>query len=200
MKKTTLFGALTAITILSGTAANAAIINVAAGSLTDGPVGGVGAAHTLALEYRYNADGSIDTLIDSTVPSTDSIEDTLVGVVNNSGHTINSISLSGIGTSGYGVFDFDGDGYTIYGSTGYEGQFFNAANTLLGTTTFSNITGVSGIVNFPGLTNGGHAWFLLEDQISFIAPPITVVPVPAAIWMFGSGLLGLGALRRKAQI
>jgi hypothetical protein len=55
---------------------------------------------------------------------------------------------------------------------------------------------------------GGDGYFYLEDfdsedtvlQGSWnILPPTTVVPVPAAVWLFGSGLLGLvGIARRKA--
>ena len=36
---------------------------------------------------------------------------------------------------------------------------------------------------------------------SFVAGNVTVVPVPAAVWLFGSGLLGLfGVAKRKARI
>ena len=38
---------------------------------------------------------------------------------------------------------------------------------------------------------------LTQAQITGLQTPLTTVPVPAAIWMFASGLLGLGALRRK---
>lgn len=141
----------------------------------------VGAAASCAVLYTFNADGSVSTSVDSSISSTDGIEDTLAGVQNNSGHTINSITLSGIGTSSLGIFDFDGDGASSIPNPGsgpgntYFGQYSDSLGGLLGTTTFSAITTVStlndtGTVDFAGLTDGGSAWFVLEDQISFTAP------------------------------
>jgi len=44
----------------------------------------------------------------------------------------------------------------------------------------------------PNVRSGGNVWF---DDFS-----VTAVPVPPAIWLFGSGILGLGAiLRRKSR-
>jgi hypothetical protein len=188
--------------------ASATVINVAAGSLTNCPT--VGSANSCALVYRFNSDGSIDTLLDSTVPSTDGIEDTLTGVINNSGHTIDSIALSGVGIGGLGVFGFDGDGQSVIANPGsgpgdtYFGQYSNAAGAILGTTYFTNISSVSvfgdtGVVNFPGLPDGGSGWWVLEDQISFTAPPTVggTVPEPATMALLGLGLAGLGAMRRR---
>jgi len=47
----------------------------------------------------------------------------------------------------------------------------------------------SGNVTKPGFQNGSDLWFRTGDS---------AVPVPAAVWLFGSGLLGLvGMARRK---
>lgn len=187
---------------------SASVISVSPGSLTQCPI--VGSATSCAAVYRFNADGSVDTLVDSSISSTDDLEDTLVGVQNNSGHTINSLSLSGVGTSGLGVFDFDDDGESAISNPGsgpgdtYFGQYFDSAAALLGTTSFDNISTVSvsndtGRVNFAGLTNGGYGWWVLEDQISFSAPPTVAgsVPEPAEIALFGIGLLGFEGMRRR---
>jgi hypothetical protein len=50
-------------------------------------------------------------------------------------------------------------------------------------------------ISMNTLNNGAEEFFL--DGV-FSGPDIVVVPVPAAIWLFGSGLLGLvGIARRK---
>jgi hypothetical protein len=92
----------------------------------------------------------------------DGTEDTLFGIQNNSGSTLNSIVLSSPDTTFGGIFNFDFDGpcafdnpADCFGSTGYEGP----------NNTFANISAdhTSGTVNFtiPILT-GGSTWFALE--------------------------------------
>jgi len=47
---------------------------------------------------------------------------------------------------------------------------------------------------------GWPGWELHTRNASFsVTSEVAAVPVPAAIWLFASGLLGLGALRKKAQ-
>src|SRR5437899_11535970 len=53
----------------------------------------------------FNADGSRTTLVDPTQPPFDGIEDTLIGVQNNS-----TVSITMLGLSGTNIFGFDGDG------------------------------------------------------------------------------------------
>lgn len=43
--------------------------------------------------------------------------------------------------------------------------------------------------------------YMLDDSLtsaSFIAAPNSAVPIPAAVWLFGTGLLGLVAVKRKS--
>src|SRR6266566_1413992 len=74
----------------------------------------------------YNPDGSRITLVDPTQPPYDGIEDTLVGVQNDSTSSVASTALTGVG-----IFAFDGDGLCTqairpagcpYGPTRYEGR------------------------------------------------------------------------------
>ena len=198
---------LCAISILAAlsTPASATTIAVAlAGSLTQcAPTGSAG---TCAAVYQFNSDGSVDTLVDSSVPSTDGIEDTLIGIQNNSGHTLDSLTLDGMGLS---IFGFDGDGHSTVLNPGtgpgdtYFGHYFDGIGGPLGTTSFSGINGAAdvGTIDFAGLVSGGYGWFVLEEQIDFNAPPIvSSVPLPAALPLMASALGFVGiARRRKTQ-
>lgn len=101
----------------------------------------------------------------------DQIEDTLVGVVNNSKIPITSIKL----TSNNAIFGFDGDG--ICGISPNTGQPYNPrpAGCPFGPTgyegpgvTFNVTSSTTGVVNFgPAIApNGGTAYFSLEDSLT----------------------------------
>jgi hypothetical protein len=144
-----------------------------------------------------NAKGVATVQVDPAAPPDgyDGVEDTLIGVQNNSGRPISSINLASTTAT---IFGFDNDGICDpidwpaptttntppgcpgpqgFGPTGYEGPG----------TSFSNISPneATGTVNFsPALASGGSAYFGLEDalqagqlrssQTGPIAGPITV--------------------------
>jgi hypothetical protein len=93
----------------------------------------------------------------------DSIEDTLVGVVNNSMQPIRLLTLKSSAT----IFGFDGDGIDTYGAPGnaQDDTGYGGPNTY-----FSGISGdrTSGTANFvvPIPANGGTTYFSLEDAVS----------------------------------
>lgn len=144
-----------------------------------------------------NAKGVATVQVDPAAPPSgyDGVEDTLIGVQNNSSRSISSINLASTTAS---IFGFDQDGICDpsswpsptttntppgcpgpqgFGPTGYEGPG----------TSFSNISSnqATGTVNFsPALAPGGSAYFGLEEalqpgqlrssQSGPIAGPITV--------------------------
>lgn len=161
----------------------------------------IGSDSSCAILIIIGSGGSLSVVADSSKGPYDGVEDTLVGVVNNSGSTQNSITLSGVGVMGIPIFGFDGDGICTFapftGSsycsssapTGYEGP----------NTSFSGISTdtKTGTVNFTGgLANGATAYFSLEDQITAstpIVPPPTTTPAPSALLLLATGLVGLAA-------
>ena len=115
----------------------------------------------------------------------DEIEDTLIGVINNSNLPIASLVLTS-GVNGTDIFGFDGDGICgispntgltyvpapagcPFGPTGYEGPGVS----------FSNISAdlTTGTVNFnpPIRANGGTAYFSLEDSLTAVTACSSVI-------------------------
>ena len=141
----------------------------------------IGADTSCGILLTINADGSITVDQDPTQGPFDAIEDTLIGVQNNSTQTIPTLHLTSSVTAGDLPFGFDGDGICFgfyagtpagcpFGTTGYEGP----------NTSFSNISLdlLSGDVNFTGgLAAGASAYFSLEgainaDDLHFNSPPV----------------------------
>ncbi|WP_332026998.1 IPTL-CTERM sorting domain-containing protein [Rudaea sp.] len=126
-----------------------------------------------------NPGGSLSVAQDTNAPNNgpyDGIEDTLVGVVNNSGAPASSFTL----TSTVDIFGFDLDGPCIAlapfatgcssDPSGYGGPgvFFSGIN---GTFT-------SGTVGFtPALANGATAWFALEGALTITQ----IIGLPQAV-------------------
>jgi hypothetical protein len=156
-----------------------------AGALPVGNATGCGALVTFTTDTSGNLVATVTTPVNGN--PYDGAEDTLVGIQNNSGATLNSIDLSSSTTP---VFGFDGDGICQFsggtlgvlsrdcfanGTTGYEGP----------NNTFTNINSgfTTGTVNFTTpIGPNGTAWFALEGQPSSVssvsASSFTTPPQP----------------------
>jgi hypothetical protein len=158
---------ITAITLLASAkmliAALSILIAAISGSTANAQCPPVGADSGCGVVITVTNTGA--TISRSGQPPYDNIEDTLVGVINNSNRPISALGLR----SSVAIFGFDGDGLCAvqphpagcpYGPTGYEGPGVS----------FSAISSdqKSGTVNFsaPISTGGGTAYFSLEEDIS----------------------------------
>jgi len=120
-------------------------------------------------------DTGINVAVDPSQGPFDQIEDTLIGVQNNSHQTLFSLPLS----SPNPIFGFDGDGLCgvfphppgcPFGPTSYEGPSV--------TFTSINTNQTAGVVNFlQGIPPGGTAYFSLELSVQPLCNPISGVPL-----------------------
>ncbi len=123
----------------------------------------VGASPSCAVLVVFNADGTTSILTDPRVGPFDRVEDTLVGVQNNSGTTVPNMRISG-----NDIFGFDGNGICSgrsspvpagcpFGPTRYEGP----------NTSFSVVDRSHGIVIFTnGLASGTSTYFSLQGALT----------------------------------
>ena len=93
--------------------------------------------------------------------------------------------------------------YNIWNDTNGTVGLFSAGATLIDTWTVVDILGAATSTHLFSLAE--NTQYVLEMIASGTTPAshttsqISAVPLPAAAWLFGSALLGFGALRRKQK-
>jgi hypothetical protein len=84
----------------------------------------------------------------------------------------------------------------------YDGKNFGTAGKPLGSKVWQLVSvdgNGDGIMGIPMAAGGPFANFNANFMASMNPVPETVVPVPAAVWLFGSGLMGLAAVARRKK-
>lgn len=132
----------------------------------------------------------------------DGVEDSLVGVINNSSSTFTgSIALS----SGADIFGFDGDGICKYpGASAAAFSYTCDASGYAGPINTFTVTNVrAGFVNINGLAPGATTFFSLEEDPNTITSGgginVGGVPEPATMSMIGGGMGMLLLIVRKRR-
>lgn len=98
-------------------------------------------------------------------------------------------------SDGFGMFDVE---LSTTGSSRQDPLMFTVKNTTVANFSDQSSKGIWFAVHITDIEGDGvtSAWFAGGDGNE---PPSSVVPVPAAVWLFGSGLIGMiGVARRKA--
>ena len=100
------------------------------------------------------------------------------------------------------------DDFTLAIGSNISGSFTGAAGiySILGQITSIDFSGTAGAFTFSGfsansdIATGSLSQTSGSSSLDLAGSTLTFVPVPAAVWLFGSGLIGLVAVARRRSI
>jgi hypothetical protein len=176
-----------------GSNVQASVVITAIESGSDVILSSVGGTLDLTgLTFDSTSGGGTDAVIDPDSPlvavgTTDNVFDRYAGA--------SGPAAFGTGTTQVFADSYSGD---LFGVSNFTGSLWIAVPT--GFTSGDTLGAASGTwlnQSFAslGMTPGTYVWSWASDSITL---QVSAVPIPAAVWLFGSGLLGLvGIARRK---
>lgn len=174
-------------TIFGAAIATAALMGAVAGHAATFPAYGNDPSANIVITFLANGG---TTTVDNGYGPYDGVEDTYIGIVNNSGKTINSINFS----SPQCIGCFDGDGLVAYGAPStYDPNGYGGPATF-----FTNNTGYSLTANFTGgIAPGGSTYFSLEEPVAINTLGVPE-PTTWALMLLGFGGVGFAMRRHNA--
>jgi len=118
------------------------------------------------------------------------------------GGTNNTIVLNDVYSASLAEFSVSGGNYLVDSKAGPSDPVFDTM-TLLGTDNFilglTKDSGTNWVTDIGYTSLGGSLYNVHFSDGSLLQVDVQVVPVPAAVWLFGSGLIGLVGLARRKQ-
>ena len=139
--------------------------------------------------------GSLTLAIDSTQQPVDGFDDTLLGIQNNSGKSLSSLSVNFSNLTSQNVFPSSNnfDGAFSYGGNGYFGP----------TTQFALNGSNSDLLTFTtSLANGASTYFEVESAPSAFGNGggLSGTPEPTSFILFGTAIAALLFLKRNHTV
>ncbi|TCV86727.1 VPLPA-CTERM sorting domain-containing protein [Sulfurirhabdus autotrophica] len=199
-----------AIVLLGSTSANAAIVDQVAGLTTFVTTGADMTGMTVHAYFENGIDqlqawssyGGTSGGVAGTSWGLSVTGDTYVNewsFTNTTGSKLTKLELDG--TNGSTVFDTDFGGLVGTSNSSFGGDFWSVTSGY--TYSYANAVGIGGAapvgdiyhklnVNFASGIAGN--WTFAQDTDT-----VSAVPVPAAVWLLGSGLLGMAGFARKSS-
>ena len=176
---------------------------------TSGFLGAVGfnaatTTYALAVANTINPDALITSSAVGGLVLTDTI-DTLVGTIQNQAGLINPIGISKVvndaAAPNSGQFNQFNDAFGVQTGAQVAGAY-NVTGTLDGDLKYLGFFHATNVPNAaedalePRVEQFLQQWELTGNTLTFAAP----VPLPAAVWMFGAGMLGMLRLNRRKSM